>query len=120
MDDVNIALSAGAYNFYGMDAMFIPYSRQSLPSWLSSTIVIINEAINDCPLFYQATLWIPVEFYPSSMKGTVQSILLSILPDWRYTVHRYNAAAFGDSIAAYRVGIKIFRVDDTSFQMEER
>ena len=100
--------------------MFIPYNGRALPAWLSSTLALINSAIDSCPLFYQGTIWIPKDFYPDNLRETVSTILSSIVSGWTYTSDCYNAATFGDAVAASRIGIKIFRDIDTDYSIAKR
>ena len=100
--------------------MFIPYNSCTLSAWLSSTISLINLAADACPLFYQRTIWVPKDFYPDSLTNTVTTILSLIVSGWMYTSHCYNAATFGDAVAASCIGIKIFRDNDTNYSMDAR
>ena len=118
MDSDAFPVSIKELLFYGIDAMFISYRDQTLPSWLSSTLSIINMAAIICSLYYQGCIWIPQDFYPANLVAIVTIILSSVSSGWRYTSHRYNSAVFGDTVAAWCIGIKIFRDNDTEYGMD--
>ena len=54
------------------------------------------------------------------MVNTVENILTMALSGWRYSLYRYNATTFGNSGAVYRIGINIFRNDDTDYALDSQ
>ena len=107
-------------NIYGIYAMFIPYARDKLTSWLASDIPSIRKSIKECPLFCQGKLWIPSKFYPEFIIHIYLRILNSFQSGWRYCIRHYNTAEFGNSNAAQRVIIKIFSMSDIDSNLPGR
>jgi len=60
----------------------------------------------------EVSLWIPAQFIkPATQKIILQEIIKSSIPeDWAYECNHYNAAKFGDSIAAMRCHVQIVKM----------
>ena len=74
--------------------------------------------IQPYPNFYQGTLWVNRKFYTPLVIPLCQRILEGVISGWRYTMYFYNSAEFGDPMVPHRVGIQIFRILYTYYNLD--
>ena len=53
-------------------------------------------------------MWVPQVFLPTPLTPQYASCLIKVTKGWRYKMHTYNFATFGDCVAAHRVCIQIY------------
>jgi hypothetical protein len=105
-----------------LDATFVPHQNGSVHEWLHKILMLfkrVNSTAGNCLRY--ATCWIRQDFFSCPIQKVSMRQLEEHLPEpWRFVIKCYNAASFGDSVSALRIGIHIYLNTDSVDEMEKR
>ena len=96
-----------------IDIFFIPYSKAggNIIQWFQTITDMLTSIWHTLNELLEVNLWIPTSFITPSILITIRSVINQFLPnDWEYGIFDYNAAQFGDKVAANRSHIQMNKV----------
>ena len=107
------SLDANAISTANMiDIFFIPYSKLgNIIHWTHGILDAIKHQLADAMELVELNLWIPSKFMNHDTQKLVLHLIKESIPeDWAFECHHYNAAKFGDCVAAMRCHIQIVKL----------